>query len=201
MKNFTALSAIGLVLASSISHAAFIVDLPERASFDINGPISSFTLDHTYDLDEGNPETLGYLFENNFRLLGFPELPRGEEGPLNQFFGVEDVNAGFQGLLFGRLRGVPGSEFETFRSGGVFPYIELGKEYTFDVFATAYLYDLTDCRSEGEPPFSCNIIDYGPNDSTIITFFDSQATGVPVGPTAPLLAAGLAGLWLHRRKA
>ena len=126
MNNFKALSIAGLLAGSLSANAAFIVNLPERVSFDINAPISSFTLDHVYDLDWDNPNTNVELVEHNISIGGFVDLPTTESFPLDSFYGPETVNDGLKALLFGRLKEDPNNPGQAIRNGGVLPYVELG---------------------------------------------------------------------------
>ena len=68
----------------------------------------------------------------------------------------------------------------------------LGEIYKFDYEAHVYHEEL-----------GCVVACAGSNEfltgTMMISFFENS-TDVPVGPTAPLLAAGLAGLWLRKRK-
>ncbi|WP_416398280.1 hypothetical protein [Allohahella sp. A8] len=71
----------------------------------------------------------------------------------------------------------------------------------YDFFMSSRYHDASadECRVE-EMPRICYETDGAVTARTSVTFFDSTAADVPVGPAAPLPAAGLAGLCLRRKQ-
>ncbi|WP_416398282.1 hypothetical protein [Allohahella sp. A8] len=193
-----ALLGVGLLAASASVNAAYILEMPERISLDINSEF--FGLDYVLDLDRDNPNTYDEFIEFDYQ-FGGPGLQSVDHLQL-QFTGPEEPDLGLHRILTGRPIGPDDNGEMRYFPFGIMEHIQLGVDYYFSVAVRDFLYDLTDCADEGEPPYSCKIIDSGLNGETVVTFFDGgQDMDVPTGPTAPLLAAGLAGLWLRKRKA
>ncbi|WP_416398156.1 hypothetical protein [Allohahella sp. A8] len=192
-----ALLGVGLLLGSMSVNAAYILEMPERVSFDINSDF--FGLDYVLDLDRGNPNTWDEFIEFNYQ-FGGPGL-EGVDGLQLGFYGPEEPDLGLHRILTGRPIGPDDNGEMRYFPNGIMEHIQLGVDYYFSVLVTDFLYDLTDCADEGEPPYSCKIINSGLTGGTFVSFYDGgTGVDVPVGPTAPLLAAGLVGLWMRKQK-
>lgn len=199
MNNFKAISIAGLLVGSMSANAAFVLDLPESMTFDIADNPSVFEFRHELDLDENNPDTFAFHIENTYGISGgaLDALPTNQ----TSFIGVDPVHLGLQRLLFGRPIGPDAEGNMRYEPEGVLGDIETGVDYSFSVFVQAFLFDLTDCPVGYSDPTECAYITNGLSDTMTVRFVDElSSVDVPVGPTAPLLAAGLAGLFLRRKK-
>lgn len=191
------IAAAILLTAAGSANAAYLLEMPERVSLDINSDF--FGLDYVLDLDRDNPNTYDDFIEFNYQ-FGGPGL-EGVNGLQLQFVGPEEPVLGLHRILTGRPIGPDENGEMQYFPNGIMEHIQLGVDYHFSVLVTDFLYDLTDCDPEGEPPYSCNIIDSGLNGGTFVSFYDSGTdVDVPVGPTSGLLAMGLVAMGLRRKQ-
>ncbi|MAM87572.1 MAG: hypothetical protein CME36_09740 [unclassified Hahellaceae] len=186
MNNFKALSIAGL-LVGSMSAQAGVITFPESVSFDINADPMTFSIPFTGDPREGfsngiNVPTVIYTLENDIYYSRYDEVDYSD-GTIN--FGLRTMFAAQ----------VPFSVAEAVGKETIMGPL-LDQVYTYTVWFNYH--ELIPCDTwyglcaEGA---SGTV-----NESVQVSFFDGSAQEVPVGPTLPLLAAGLAGLWLRRKQ-
>lgn len=182
MKAFQAIALAGLT-AASISAQAGVITFPESISFDINADPGTFSVPFTGDPREGfsngiNVPVVLYTLENDTFYARFDD------------FGYNDrtIDFGLQ-ILFSAQRpsGAADAKGKEVIIGPL-----LGQIYTYSVWFN--FYDL----EPYEGGFASGAYGGTVNESVQVSFFDGSAQ-VPVGPTAPLLLAGLVGLWLRKR--
>ncbi|GAA3978122.1 MYXO-CTERM sorting domain-containing protein [Allohahella marinimesophila] len=181
MNSFKVLLIAGLLIGSISANAAPIT-LPGTAVFDINADPYTFTLDWTGGPNITNPNVwvpnINYTVENDI------------------YYGYRDGGGWGDGVIDWGLRAIFNGEGDALN-----PSKErilgplLGETYAYTV-DFSYYFSFDDCGD------GVGCYEYGGSvyETTMISFFDSAAA-VPVGPTAPLLAAGLAGLLLRRKRA
>ena len=199
-----ALLGAGLLLGSMAADAALIVELPEFASFDLSAPRSSFTLDSTYSFDVPSPTqrivdfSMWYSLERltgpdpvGTRKDGRPQ--RDEASSDFQYFEGNIINAAFDSIIFGW--------FPQYNDRDISEGLQIGQIYRFNFNVSFGLGDFGGCEDPEQYRYGCESTFLSEGGSTIMSFFDSGTDiDVPVGPTAPLLAAGLVGLWMRKRK-
>lgn len=196
MKALQTIVLAGLTSASLSAQAGFInypdqesvIIFPQSVSLDINADPETFTIPFTGDPRDGfsngiSVPTVLYFLENDIFYARFDDTGYNDN----------TINFGLQ-LLFAAQR--PFYEAEAVGKETILGPL-LDQTYTYSVRFNYY--ELVPCDT------AYGLCEFGfagsVDESTQISFFDGSAQEVPVGPTAPLLLAGLAGLWLRKRSA
>ncbi|MAM88053.1 MAG: hypothetical protein CME36_12185 [unclassified Hahellaceae] len=180
MNNFNAFSIAGVLMCSMSVQASFI-DVPSHLKLDINASTALDPSLYSYEIEDGNPDTVAISLVGEWTVESENYFSFWiEDGPIDPLWGLEAIF--YKGLALdwvtkeGKLPAIYG------------PKLGESYLYTFD-YTVEHFLGGRGGPSDNQETFS---------GSTIVTFFDS--TAVPVGPTAPLLAAGLAGFWLRRKQ-
>ncbi|MAM87486.1 MAG: hypothetical protein CME36_09295 [unclassified Hahellaceae] len=184
MNNLKAFSLAGLLLGS-MSAQAGVITFPDSVSFDINADPWTFSIPFTGDPRDGfrvDVPSVYYTLENDDYYAQFDDAGYND-GTID--FGLR--------ILFAAPR--PSSEAAAVGKETIIGPL-LDQVYTYTVRFN--FRELLPCE-DGE--WFCG---YGPssglvNESVQVSFFDSAAQEVPVGPTGALLLVGLAGMLVHRK--
>ncbi|MAM88054.1 MAG: hypothetical protein CME36_12190 [unclassified Hahellaceae] len=189
MNYLKVLSMAGL-LAGSVSASAAYINLPEKVEYDINkspttfetGALKAYHFDYDYSFDDGleSTETI---------------IPR---------FRISLESENYYGSISGDGGFTAGNILAHFFIGAADQYdLKEGKErLTAPVFGETYKfeYDVSLYHWDIGCSFDCISSSEGLTGSMLVSFFEGeQEIDVPVGPTAPLLALGLAGIAIRRR--
>ena len=182
--------AIAVTCATSFNAQAAFMTLPESVRFNINDDPTKFLINHEFDLNDNDPDTVSESVITFYTMESGSYYDWFDDGGLN-------INQAVSHLFLGRGNvaslGYVGEDTET----GKLPIFGpvLGESYNFDVSATIR-HTRQDC--EGECTEGDSEVE-NLRGSMLISFFDdTNASQVPVSPPASLLALGLTGFAFRR---